>query len=166
MNKTLTRIIEETQRVEFSEDGRSFQLHPEALKAWEEMKTMAISHGVQLRIVSAFRSVHRQAEIIDEKIKKGLSEKNIFKVSAPPGFSEHHSGRAIDISTPGYPSLEDVFEDSEAFDWLLKNAGDCGFRLSYPRDNAYGIAYEPWHWLYEKIPHPSASVNVDEPATE
>lgn len=156
MNKTLPKIIEETQLVEFSEGGRSFQLHPEALKAWEEMKTKAISHGVRLRIVSAFRSVHRQAEIIDEKKKKGLSEKEIFKVSAPPGFSEHHSGRAIDISTPGYPSLEEIFEDSEAFDWLLINAGDWGFRISYPRDNAYGIAYEPWHWLYEKIPQPSA----------
>ena len=67
MNITLPRIIEETQLVEFSEDGRSFQLHPEALKAWEEMKTKAISYGVQLRIVSAFRSVNRQAEIIGEK---------------------------------------------------------------------------------------------------
>jgi D-alanyl-D-alanine carboxypeptidase len=162
MNKTLPRILEETQLVEFSENGRSFQLHPEALKAWEEMKTKAITDGVKLRIVSAFRSVHRQAEIIGEKKKKGLSEKVIFKVSAPPGFSEHHSGRAIDISTPGYPSLEEVFEDSEAFDWLLDNAGDYGFRLSYPRDNAYRIAYEPWHWFYEKITQPSASVNVDE----
>ena len=54
----------------------------------------------------------------------------------------------------GNQSLEEVFEDSEAFDWLLGNAGDYGFRLSYPRDNAYGIAYEPWHWFYEKITQP------------
>jgi zinc D-Ala-D-Ala carboxypeptidase len=163
MNKTSPRIIEETKLVEFLESGRSFQLHPEALKAWEEMKQKAISHGVQLGIVSAFRSVHRQAEIIDQKKKKGLSEKEIFKVNAPPGYSEHHSGRAIDISTPGYPSLEEVFEDSAAFDWLLNNAGDYGFRLSYPRNNAYGIAYEPWHWLYEKVTQTFSSVNVDEP---
>jgi zinc D-Ala-D-Ala carboxypeptidase len=163
MNKTSPRIIEETKLVEFLESGRSFQLHPEALKAWEEMKQKAISHGVQLGIVSAFRSVHRQAEVIDQKKKKGLSEKEIFKVNAPPGYSEHHSGRAIDISTPGYPSLEEVFEDSAAFDWLLNNAGDYGFRLSYPRNNAYGIAYEPWHWLYEKVTQTFSSVNVDEP---
>lgn len=163
MNKSLPRIIEETKLVEFSESGRSFQLHPEALKAWEVMKTKAISHGVQLGIVSAFRSVHRQAEIIDEKKKKGLKENEIFKVNTPPGYSEHHSGRAIDISTPGYPSLEEVFEDSEAFYWLLNNAGDYGFRLSYPRDNSYGIAYEPWHWLYEEVTQQSASINVDEP---
>ena len=162
MNATLPRIFEETHLVEFSDSGKSFQLHPDALKAWEKMKTQAISHGVQLRIVSAFRSVRRQAEIIDEKRKKGLSEKEIFKASAPPGFSEHHSGRAIDISTPGYPTLEEVFEDSEAFDWLLDNASDYGFRLSYPRDNAYGIAFEPWHWFYEKTTTPSASVNVNE----
>lgn len=163
MNTTLPRIIEETELVEFSESGRLFRLHPEAFKAWEEMKMTAISHGVQLYIVSAFRSVHRQAEIIEEKKKKGLSEKEIFSVSAPPGFSEHHSGRAIDISTPGYPAFEEVFEYSEAFDWLLDNACDYGFRLSYSRDNAYGIAYEPWHWFYEKIKQPSDSVSVNRP---
>ena len=50
---------------------------------------MAIGHRAQLRIVSVFRSVHHQAEIIDEKKKKGLSEREIYKVSVPPGFREH-----------------------------------------------------------------------------
>ena len=163
MNTALPKIPEETQLVEFSENGRSFQLHPEALAAWEEMKTEATHCGIRLQIVSAFRSVARQAEIIESKKKKGLTEKDIFKESAPPGSSEHHSGKAIDISTPGYPVLDEAFEDSEAFNWLLENAGDFGFRLSYPKENSYGIAYEPWHWLYEKITLPSTSINGDTP---
>ena len=161
MKTALPRIPEETQLAEFFEHGRSFQLHPEALAAWEEMKTRATHCGIRLQIVSAFRSVVRQAEIIEDKKNKGTTEQEIFKKSAPPGFSEHHSGKAIDISTPGYPVLDEAFEKSEAFNWLLENAGDFGFRLSYPKDNPYGIAYEPWHWFYEKITQPSSSINGD-----
>ena len=69
-------------------------------------------------------------------------------MNAPPGFSEHHSGRALDLSTEGFAPLEEAFERSEAFKWLCGNGGRFGFTLSYPRGNRYGIVYEPWHWLY------------------
>lgn len=149
MNTTLPRVPEEPELVAFSENGRRFQLHPDAWKAWKKMKTEAAGFGVELYIVSAFRSIRRQAEIIETKKKEGLTDKEIFKTIAPPGFSEHHSGRAIDIGTPGFPPLEEVFDDSEAYRWLAARAVDFGFRLSYPKDNMYGIAYEPWHWFYE-----------------
>ena len=73
---------------------------------------------------------------------------DILKVSAAPGYSEHHSGRALDITTPGYDVLEEVFEASPAFRWLEKNASHYRFRLSYPRDNPHGVVYEPWHWYW------------------
>ena len=80
----------------------------------------------------------------------GDSDEDIFKLSAPPGFSEHHTGKAIDLNTSGFPPLEEEFEKSDAFQWLSVNAKDFGFRLSYPRENRFGIAYEPWHWFYEE----------------
>jgi hypothetical protein len=45
--------------------------------------------------------------------------------------------------------IEEEFEHSQAFQWLIQNAHKFGFRLSYPRGNKFGIAYEPWHWFYE-----------------
>ncbi len=67
---------------------------------------------------------------------------------AIPGFSEHHSGRAIDIHTKGKNILDEEFESTEEFIWLSKNAAQFEFRLSYPRSNSFGIIYEPWHWFY------------------
>jgi len=79
----------------------------------------------------------------------------IFCASAPPGYSEHHSGRALDVTTPGATPLQEEFEGTPAFAWLSKNAASFGFALSYPRGNRHGFMYEPWHWCYR----------VDEPET-
>ena len=83
-----------------------------------------------------------------KKLEQGQAIDAILQVSAAPGFSEHHSGRAVDVTTPGYPVLEEVFEESEAFAWLREHAGRFGFLLSFPRDNPHGVAYEPWHWAW------------------
>ena len=69
-------------------------------------------------------------------------------MSAAPGYSEHHTGRAIDITTPGTQPLEPAFETTPAFEWLTGSAHEFGFRMSYPRNNRHGIAYEPWHWAW------------------
>ena len=58
------------------------------------------------------------------------------------------SGRAVDLTTPGYAPVEEEFERSPAFAWLKRHASRFGFRLSYPRRNRHGIAYEPWHWCW------------------
>ncbi|MDP2370951.1 D-alanyl-D-alanine carboxypeptidase family protein, partial [Rhodoferax sp.] len=105
--------------------------------------------GIDLFIVSAFRSVERQAEIVRRKLASGQSLETILAVSAPPGFSEHHSGRAVDLSTPGVAPLEPAFDQSPAFAWLVQRAAVFGFRLSFPEGNAQGYQYEPWHWCFE-----------------
>ena len=134
---------------ENGDDGRQHLLVPAAANACHAMKSGALADGVVIRIVSAFRSIDRQAEIVRAKIKKGLSVEAILCVSAPPGYSEHHSGRAVDLSTDGVTPLEQEFEDTGAFRWLSTNAGRFGFALSFPRNNRYGYAYEPWHWCFE-----------------
>lgn len=126
--------------------GREHRLVPQAAKAWREMQAAAASQGAAMDLVSAFRSVARQAEIVRAKLARGQAIDEILKVSAPPGYSEHHTGLAMDIGTPGVPALDAAFEHSPAFAWLSANAGSFGFRLSYPRGNAYGFDYEPWHW--------------------
>ena len=139
---------QELELVETGENGREYLLVPAAAAAWRALRAAAEADGVALKIVSAFRSVDRQAEIVREKLGRGLTLEAIFAASAPPGYSEHHTGRAVDVGTPGARSLEDDFEDTPAFRWLTTNAGRFGFVLSFPRDNAQGYVYEPWHWCH------------------
>ena len=131
------------------DDGSEYLLAPTAAAKWREMSAAALTDGVVIKIASAFRSVDRQAEIVRAKLAEGLSLDAVLCVSAPPGYSEHHSGRAIDVTTDeGVAPLEPEFEKTRAFRWLSKNAGRFGFVLSYPAENPYGYDYEPWHWCY------------------
>src|SRR5207253_7629317 len=123
---------------------------PAADGAWMEMKAAADADGVGLQIVSAFRSFDRQVDIVRRKIEAGQSVDEILSVSAPPGYSEHHSGCAVDIGTLGCDSLEEVFEQSQAFSWLAGNASLYHFVMSFPRGNAFGYRHEPWHWAYRQ----------------
>jgi D-alanyl-D-alanine carboxypeptidase len=133
---------------EIGDDGREYLLTPAAAAKWREMSAAALADGVVIRIGSAFRSVDRQAEIIRAKLAEGLSLDAVLCVSAPPGCSEHHTGRAIDVTTTEGAPLEPEFEKTEAFRWLSQNAGRFGFALSYPAGNPFGYDYEPWHWCF------------------
>ncbi len=128
---------------------REQRMHPEAATAWFLMKEAAESDGVILQAVSAYRSVDYQAGIIRRKLDRGIPIEEILTVSFAPGYSEHHTGRALDIATPGYPVLEEPFEDSPAFAWLTEHADRFGFRMSFPRGNPFGVIYEPWHWAWQ-----------------
>jgi D-alanyl-D-alanine carboxypeptidase len=128
--------------------GRDQWLAPRAARAFLRMRAVASEDGVELQVVSAFRSASYQLGIVQRKHERGQSIAEILAVSAAPGYSEHHSGRALDLTTPGYPALEEAFEQSAAFKWLARHAQRFGFRLSYPRGNRHAIAYEPWHWCW------------------
>lgn len=129
--------------------GRPQQLTPQALVAWQNMRARAASDGISLLLVSGFRSVRYQADLIRRKLDGGRSLEDILRVNAAPGYSEHHTGRALDIATPGSPPLETSFEETAAFKWLSQSADEFGFVLSYPRGAACAISYEPWHWCYQ-----------------
>ncbi len=129
---------------------RAQWMTPAAARAWRRMRDAASRDGINLQIVSAFRNVEYQLGILQRKLDRGQSMQEILSVSAAPGYSEHHTGRAIDITTPGFPPLQTEFETSDAFRWLSSNAVAHGFGLSYPRDNPNGISYEPWHWCWHR----------------
>lgn len=145
------RRVREPAKLEFvgmDTQQRAQWLAPRAAAAWQRMHAAAAADSIELQIVSAFRSVAYQLGILRRKRERGLSIAEILRVSAAPGYSEHHSGRALDVTTPGYAALEEEFEASPAFAWLRTHASRFGFRMSYPRDNPHGIAYEPWHWCW------------------
>ncbi|WP_313343559.1 D-alanyl-D-alanine carboxypeptidase family protein [Stenotrophomonas sp.] len=121
-----------------------------AARAWQRMHAHAARDGIVLEAISGYRSHDYQLGIFDRKRARGLDVADILQVNAAPGYSEHHSGRALDISCPGEPPAEESFETTPAFAWLVQHAGAHGFRLSYPRDNPHGIVYEPWHWCWQQ----------------
>ena len=133
-------------------DCREFMLRPDAALAWQQMKPAAALEGVALIAGSAFRSVARQTEIIEKTLAEGRTIEDILTSIAAPGYSEHHTGRAIDIVSVEVPDIEEAFEGTSAFVWLTANADRFGFVMSYPRGNIDGYVYEPWHWCY----HPPA----------
>jgi len=128
--------------------GRPVYMEPRAARAWLAMQTTAMNEGIRLQAVSAYRTVAYQTNIFRKKLAAGQKIDEILQVSAAPGFSEHHSGRALDITTPGFEPLEEEFEQSPAYQWLLQSADRYNFRLSYPYNNRHRLAYEPWHWCF------------------
>ena len=126
--------------------GRMQRLTPKTARKWADMVDAATFDGVTLLIVSGFRGFEYQARLIRKKLNAGQVVSDILRVNAAPGFSEHHTGRAVDIATPGSRPLTEEFEDSDAFRWLVENAARFGFSMSYPRENPFGFIYEPWHW--------------------
>lgn len=136
----------------YDTQGRTQWLSPQAAKAWLGMRGAAADAGIELQVVSAFRSVAYQLGILRRKLASGQTMEEILRVSAAPGYSEHHTGHALDLTAPGFAALESEFERSPAFDWLGANAASHGFRMSYPHGNPHGIAYEPWHWCWHARP--------------
>jgi D-alanyl-D-alanine carboxypeptidase len=128
--------------------GRDALLTPSAAAAWLAMQEGAAKFGNELLVISAFRSIARQRTILESKLEAGVSWSEILAVSAYPGFSEHHTGRAVDIGAPGCEDLTEQFEVTDQFKWLSANAQRFGFSLSYPRNNRFGIIWEPWHWCF------------------
>jgi len=130
--------------------GREQRLAPNAASAWHKLKTAAERDAVILQPVSAFRSVAYQRQIVERKLAAGQTWEQILKVSAAPGYSEHHTGRAIDITAPGCEPLTEGFELTSGFAWLVRHADHFGFSMTYPRDNKWGVIYEPWHWTFRE----------------
>lgn len=123
-------------------------LAPQAARAMQRLVAAARAQGLQLEVVSSFRSIAHQRRIVERKHAAGQSWQDILRVSAAPGYSEHHSGRAADLALAGEPVLTEAFAATGAYRWLCEHAGDFGFRLSYPLGNAQGYLYEPWHWYF------------------
>jgi len=138
-------------------DGRELLLTPSAATAWEQMYETAATGGIALQVVSAFRGILRQAEIIRSKLARGEAIDAILAVNAAPGYSEHHTGRALDLNTPGCVPLAGQFAETAAFRWLTGHAARFGFRLSFPRGNPHGFAFEPWHWCWTETNAPAQS---------
>jgi len=127
-------------------EGKELKLHSKVNKFFEDMMEDALEDGVELWVVSAYRSFYDQASLKGAYTVTYGSGANTF--SADQGFSEHQLGTTLDLTTRGMNGgLLTSFENTPAFQWLSENAHKYGFTLSYPSGNTYYV-YEPWHWRF------------------
>jgi zinc D-Ala-D-Ala carboxypeptidase len=132
-------------------DGYEIRLRDPAAQAFLNMVTAARVSGVELVAISGFRTVDDQKKLFfDISKERNQTPAQRAMVSAPPGYSEHHTGYAIDIGDGNAPSsnLSTDFDKTAAYRWLEQNGAQFGFELSFPPNNPQGVSYEPWHWRF------------------
>ncbi len=127
-------------------------LQRDAAEAFLAMQRDAAAVGVSLRLLSGFRSIELQKHLFfDVGSERNQSAEQRAQVSAPPGFSEHSTGYAMDIGDGHSPgsNVSQSFEATPSYGWLVQNANRYHFSLSFPAGNPQGVSYEPWHWRFE-----------------
>ena len=127
-------------------------VHKEIYEKFKEMQFMAAQRGISLQLLSGFRSIDLQREIFYEnKSIRNQTAVERSMDSAPPGYSEHSTGYAIDVGDGNFPEthFEVEFEQTPAFKWMKRFAPKYHFVLSFPPNNKQGVTYEPWHWRFE-----------------
>jgi D-alanyl-D-alanine carboxypeptidase len=138
----------------YRQTGREVQMRADAGKGLLSLMAQARVSGVGIIPISGFRTTGYQESLFQKAVAKYGSEDAACRWVARPGYSEHHTGLAIDLGDDANPDcdVESSFETTGAFHWLQQHAQQFGFELSFPRNNAWGINYEPWHWRFIGTP--------------
>jgi zinc D-Ala-D-Ala carboxypeptidase len=139
-------------KVEFSFSGKNEKrmLRKEAAAALEKLFKLAADDGIELYGVSGYRSRATQVGIYNGNVQI-QGQEAADKVSARPGYSEHQTGLAIDVSSKSAKlGLEEVFGATKEGRWLAEHAHEAGFIIRYPKgkESITGYSYEPWHIRY------------------
>ena len=140
----------ESELAPISRDGR-IRMRKTAAQKYQAMVQAARSAGVILTPISGFRSIKDQEQLFfDVGAQRNQTPAERAALSAPPGHSEHHTGYAVDIGDGATPAtnLQTTFDKTKAYQWLEANAARYSFEMSFPKDNAQGVSYEPWHWRF------------------
>lgn len=127
-------------------EGKADQyFHKDGLSFLEDLLEDAERDGIDLKVVSAYRSFYEQADLKGQYTQVYGTGANTF--SADQGYSEHQLATTIDLTTEEVGGAYTSFAQTEAYQWLLDNAYKHGFILSYPERNNHYI-FEPWHWRF------------------
>ncbi len=127
-------------------------VHKDIYDNFKEMQFKASQRGISLQLLSGYRSIDLQRDIFyQNKSIRNQTAIERSRDSAPPGYSEHSTGYAIDVGDGNYPNthFEVEFEQTPAFKWMKRFASKYHFVLSFPPNNIQGVTYEPWHWRFE-----------------
>ena len=133
--------------------GDDVEVEKKAYDAYLELKAELEEEGVFVDLDSARRSVADQQRIMDEFTEEYGAD-YAAKTVAQPGYSEHHTGLALDlyliIDGKDVVENEDMMQYPEIWSKIHSKLADYGFILRYLEDKEYitGYGYEPWHIRY------------------
>ncbi len=126
-------------------NGKEVTVHTEARSFLHTLLKEAIEDGVDIMVLSGYRSFSEQTTLKSAYTTRYGTGANQF--SADQGYSEHQLGTAVDFTTKEAGEELALFKDSAAYAWLQEHAHQYGFVLSYPEGNTF-YSYEPWHWRF------------------
>ena len=129
--------------LEFARKQMELYIHREACNAFIVMAEAALLDDVQLLVNSGFRSKWYQEKIFKKLMAEGRTWEDMVRYVAPPGYSEHMLGTAVDFFPSNWR-----FASTEQYEWLRKNAASFGFIERYPERSSEGFPWESWHWKY------------------
>lgn len=144
------------------EGDKNGYIDKRAAKYAKDMFAAALEDGIDLWVVSSYRTIQYQQDNFDRSVQQRMDNgmtyddayADTLREVAMPGESEHNAGLAMDIMSVEYTSMDDAgFENTKAFEWLDKHAAEYGFILRYPKDkeDITEIIYEPWHYRFVGI---------------
>ena len=132
------------------------QMDQRAAESYRKM--LADGAAYDIRGVSLFRPQSLQESLFNREVNKwkgqGYGQKEAEQkantIVKRPGYSEHNTGLAADVGGSGNYSLNQNFENTDAYRWLIAHCADYGFILRFPKDKEEitGVIFEPWHYRY------------------
>ncbi len=149
-------VIREAQTYDYPVSGEEMKLSSEIMPALDAMiRDCDEAMGTEYTSVSsAWRSEEYQQNVWDE-MEELYGEEYAEKYVAVPGFSEHHTGLALDLGIIYEDESEGTFSESENAVWMAEHAHHYGFVRRYAENKTEitGISNEAWHFRYVGIPH-------------
>ncbi len=155
--------------------GKDINLRKEAYEAFVDMKEAASKEGIDIAVVSSFRSFERQEAIFEGKFERFTEDgmepleaiDKIIEYSTIPGTSRHHWGTDVDLIDGSVKAEGDVlvpekFEEGGPYEkfkkWMDEHSEEYGFYLVYTNvPKRRGFKYEPWHYSYAPLSVPMLS---------
>ncbi|HOP10555.1 MAG TPA: M15 family metallopeptidase [Oscillospiraceae bacterium] len=155
-------VLPDTYKPEIAAYSSTRNFEARALSYLQAMIQDAAADGIELNVISSYRSPERQVELYNAKVSEYVqsgetqedAEVEAAKMVAPPGTSEHCTGLAVDIVSVDWyddnKSLTSKFENTDEFEWLISHCAKYGFILRYPdgKEDITMIDYEPWHYRF------------------
>ena len=144
--------------------GENYYLRSIVIPDLTKMVNDAKSEGVDLSIVSGYRSYQTQIDTYNYWLKMNNGNTSLVDTfSARAGHSQHQLGTVIDFSTNEIrDKLGDEFSNTKASKWLSQNAYKYGFVISYPKgyENITGYKHESWHYRYIGVENAQNMINL------
>ncbi|MCD7889852.1 MAG: D-alanyl-D-alanine carboxypeptidase family protein [Oscillospiraceae bacterium] len=154
-----THLLPDDYKIETDYVQGSYEMKKTAAYYCKLMIEAAAADGINLKVLSAYRTVAYQQKLFDRNVQSrmdddGMTYEEAYADTAiniaPPGGSEHNAGLAVDIITENDWDTYTGFEDTEEFAWLQEHAAEYGFIMRYAsgKEDITGFIYEPWHYRF------------------